>query len=132
MSRPTYRIKNGDDNSYRVHLDDNFTEPYETPFVDPVKGVLRVRSYKGMWGDPELINIRDLYEVNSLAVGVLMERGYDLDGLQANFWLWHFWGFPNIQERLSALLGDEYRWEPELGSLIGTIRRAIPRGVPRD
>jgi len=118
----------------KLYLDNGFPGDERDPFVDPDKGIVRFRYYKpNGWTDPFEVNIKDIDTMNLLAVTGLKSRGYDLDGIRANFWLLDFWKdhskYPSPQHELCALLGDEYRFDPEEGhDLLGTIRRVLPRG----
>lgn len=54
------------------------------------------------------VNIRSLEKINSLAVSVLIENGYDLDGVTAEFSLYELWAFKDIPGEIQDTLGDEY------------------------
>ena len=99
------------------------------PFPDYMGGYLR--HYTKLGDDPEsaLIHTSELHQISSLAVKTLRNRGYDLDGIRASFWLYEFWDFENPQATICGDLGDEYKWEPNSAedNLFGVIRRVLPR-----
>ena len=122
MSRASFHIKiDGKTFKLRLH--------HEDPFPDYMGGYLR--HYDKGWPNHDstaLIHISELTQINSLAVGVLRDRGYDLDGVRACFQLYDFWGYENPQAVICGDLGDEYKWEPdEPNGLYGRIKRALPR-----
>ena len=125
MSRATYQILIGD-KPYRLRLH------YDDPFPNYKDGYLR--HYTEAWPDHDttaLIHVSKLHLINSLAVGVLRDRGYDLDGLRASFSTIQFiasLGDDEMPKEICRTLGDEYRFDTEPDDpCLGTIRRVMPR-----
>lgn len=96
---------------------------YPNAYPDPANGVLEV--FVPCEG-ARTINLADIEHMNGQMASLLVERGYDVSGLRAAFWYYHFHGFDDTPGEIQKDLGEDFYLETEEGSTYaGTIRRSL-------